>query len=232
MTSFAFVSLGVMVFFAAGCGSGPAPRMMSLVGQEAFDNRSPTFQDREWTRLSRIGLVVHSDDTGSGAAPAITESYLETLTRRTEEFLKQQCAFQDILTVSTFSHPVDFSSALESQFQNFPVSHQILVVFSGWERVGPEKIGEATVMTQMSGTVIEHYALAEIGVLRRSDRKMVYWVSGQGTESLEQLDAPIGKNQPSPSEARDILRARSGQQALDRALEQFAEACQRTRPGG
>ena len=85
-------------------------------------------------------------------------------------------------------------------------------------------------MTQMSGTVIEHTALAEVGVFRVKDRKMVYSVSGSGTESLEQLDAPIGSQQPSPSEARDILRARSGQEALDRALEQVAQACRQDKP--
>ena len=48
--------------------------------------------------------------------------------------------------------------------------------------------------------------------------KWSFRTPGLGTESLEQLDVPIGKNRPSPTEARDILRARAGQQALDRAL--------------
>lgn len=231
MTPFVFVLLGAMVFFVAGCGTGPASRMMSLIGQGAFENQEPRSQGHEWTRLSKVGLVVHSDETGPDAAPAISRTYLETLTRRTEEFLKQQCAFQEILTDPAFSQSVDFSKALESQLQNISVTHQILVVFSGRERVGPEKIGEATVMTQMNGTLIEHSALAEVGVLRVADEKIIYSVSGQGTESLEQLDAPIGKHQPSPGDARDILRAQAGQQALDRALERFAVACQREKAG-
>ncbi len=214
----------------AGCGGGPPPRMASLIGQEAFQSPDPASGNPEWTRLSTIGLVVHSDETGPGAAQAISGRYLEVLTRRTEEFLRQHCSFQDILIVPLASPPVNFSEALESRFRNSPVSHLILVVLSGREGVGPEKIGEATVMTQMSGTVIEHSALAEVGVFRVSDRKMVYSVSGNGRESLEQLDAPIGKNQPSPSEARDILRARSGQVALDRSLQQVAEACQQDKP--
>lgn len=219
------------MILVAGCGGGPPPRMASLIGQETFQSPDPASRNHEWASLSTIGLVVHSDETGPGAAPAITNHYLETLTRRTEKFLKQHCLFQDILTVSLDSQPGNFSKALESRFRNPPVSHLILVVFSGRERVGPEKIGEATVMTQMSGTVIEHSALAEVGVYRQSDKKMVFTVSGWGTESLEQLDAPIGSSQPSPSEARDILRARSGQEALDRALEQLAGACQQKKAG-
>jgi len=218
--------LGTLLGVIAGCGASPTSRMMDLVGPGSFENQGSPSQNREWTRLSKIGLVVHSDDTGLNAAPPISANYLETLTRRTEEFLKQHCPFQAILTRPPSVHPVNFSREFESQRRDLPVSHHMLIVFSGTERTGPEKIGEATVMTQMSGTVVDHSALAEVGVLRSSDQKIVFSVSGRGTESLEQLDAPIGKNQPSPSEARDILRAQAGQQALDRALDQVGAACQ------
>ncbi|MGD9852585.1 MAG: hypothetical protein AB7T38_15100 [Nitrospirales bacterium] len=231
MAPFAIFFLGYLVVLVAGCGAGPPPRMASLIGQEAFQNPGPASQSREWTRLSKVGLVVYSDEAGPDAAPAISGHYLETLTRRTEEFLKQHCPFQVILSVPDLSYSVDFSRALESALQHSSVSHQILVVFSGRERVGPEKIGEATVMTQMNGTLVEHSALAEVGVFRISDRKMVYSISGRGAESLEQLDAPIGQQQPSPRDARGILRAQAGQQALDRALEQFAVVCQPEKPG-
>jgi hypothetical protein len=93
------------------------------------------------------------------------------------------------------------------------------------EKDGPEKIGEATMMTQMGGTVTENSAMAEVGILRVSDFKMVFLASGRGTESLEQLDVPIGKNRPSTTEARDIVRARAGQYALDRALDHLGSAC-------
>lgn len=81
-------------------------------------------------------------------------------------------------------------------------------------------------MNQMGGMVIENSAIAEVGILRLSDFQMVYWTQGAASEVLEQLDVPIGKNRPSPMEARDMLRARAGQQALDRALEHLGAECQ------
>ena len=217
--------LVALMFLVTGCGADPAPRLMSLIGSESLPLPGTRFQDHEWIRLPTISLVVHSDDTGPDAAPAISANYLETLTRRAVAFLREQCAYQDILVVPPISPYGNFSLALKSQHPPSSVSHQILVVFSGRERIGPEKIGEATVMTQMSGTVVEHSALAEVGVLRLLDRRVVFFVSGRGAESLEQLDVPIGSNRLSPRDARDILRAQAGQQALDRALDQVGAAC-------
>jgi hypothetical protein len=175
--------------------------------------------------VSKIGLVVHSDATAQHAAPAIISEYLETLSRRTEEFLKQRCSFHEILTVPPLSTPVTLSQELKAQGQRLHVPYEIVVVFSSREKDGPEKIGEATMMTQMGGTVTENSAMAEVGILRVSDFKMVFLASGRGTESLEQLDVPIGKNRPSTTEARDIVRARAGQYALDRALDHLGSAC-------
>jgi hypothetical protein len=58
-----------------------------------------------------------------------------------------------------------------------------MVLFSSREKAGPEKIGEATMMTQMSGTVIENSAMAEVGILRVSDFKMVFWAPGWGRKA-------------------------------------------------
>ena len=206
-----------------GYGAGSTPRMNDLVGKDAFPSRGPLPEDHEWKSASTIGLMVHSDATAPNAAPAIMSGYLETLTRRTEEFLRQRCAFQEIVTVSPVSRSVNLSQALKVQGSQVP--YEIVVVFSSREKTSPEKIGEATMMTQMGGTVIENSAMAEVAILRSSDFTVVFLASGIGTETLEQLDAPIGSNQPSPNDAREILRARSGQYALDRALEHVGLAC-------
>jgi len=170
--------------------------------------------------------VVHADATARNAAPAIISEYLETLTRRTEEFLRQRCSFQEIAIVPSLSNSGNFSQELNVQRQRLHVPYEIVILFSSRETVGPEKIGEATMMTQMSGTVIENSALAEVGIFRVSDSRLVFYASGLGIESLEQLDVPMGKNRPSSANARDLLRARSGQQALDHALEHLGAVCQ------
>lgn len=217
----------LLSYTLAGCGAGPTPRLIDLVGEEAFVDRELLPVNDEWMQMSSIGLVVHSDATGTNAAPPILSGYLETLARRTEEFLRQRCSFREILPVPPLSWPVNVSQELKIQGQRLQVPYEMVVLFSSRERAGPQKIGEATMMTQMSGTVIENSALAEVGILRVSDFKMVFWAEGLATESLEQLDVPIGANRPSAPDARGILRARAGQQALDRALEHLGSACQR-----
>lgn len=210
----------------SGCGGGSTPRLIDLVGEEAFSHKelSPA-KDKGWP-LSKVGLVVHSDDTAQNAAPAIISEHLETLTRRTEEFLRQRCSFREIVTLPPLSQPVRLSQEMKAQGQRLQVPYEIVAVFSSREKGGPAKIGEATMMTQMGGTVIENSAIVEIGILRVADFKMVFTAQGSGTESLEQLDVPIGSNRPSPTKAREILRARAGQYALDRALSALGAACQ------
>lgn len=215
----------LMTAIFMGCGAGSTPRMIDLVGKEAFESQELSDKNGEWPRVPTIGLVVHADDTAQNAAPVIINEYLETLTRRTKEFLRQRCSFQSIVTIPRLSHPVSFSQELKIQGQRLHLPYEIVVVFSSRENTGPIKIGEATMMNQMGGIVIENSAIAEIGILRLSDFQMVYWTQGWGSESLEQLDVPIGKNRPSVMEARDILRARAGQQALDKALEHVGADC-------
>ncbi|MCA9498670.1 MAG: hypothetical protein KC588_05690 [Nitrospira sp.] len=226
MTLSMLLCLCVLVFTLLGCGAGPTPRLIHLVGNDAFEYMGPPLEKGEWMDAPNLGLVVHADDTAQNAAPAIISKYLETLTRRTETFLRQRCAFQDIVTIPPLSQAVNFSQELRVQGQSLHVPYVIVVVLSSREKIGPVKIGEATMMTQMSGTGIENSALAEVGILRLSDFQLVYWTQGRGVESLEQLDVPIGKNRPSAIEARDLLRAGAGQQALDRALEHVGTACQ------
>ncbi len=214
-----------LVPMLAGCGAGSTPRLIDLVGKEAFESQEFSPKNGEWPRIPTIGLVVHADATAQNAAPVIIAEYLETLTRRTEDFLRQRCSFQTIVPVPRLSQPVNFSQELKVQGQHLHIPYEIVVVFSSREKTGPVKIGEATMMNQMSGIVIENSAIAEVGILRLSDFQMVYWTQGWGSESLEQLDVPIGKNRPTAMEARDILRARAGQQALDRALEHVGADC-------
>ncbi|MFZ1748109.1 MAG: hypothetical protein WBO24_19525 [Nitrospirales bacterium] len=214
-----------MTAILVGCGASSTPRMIDLVGKEAFESQELSYKNGEWPRVPTIGLVVHADDTAQNAAPVIIAEYLETLTRRTEDFLRQRCSFQNIVTVPRLSQPVNFSQELKVQGQLLHVPYEIVVVFSSRENTGPIKIGEATMMNQMGGIVIENSAIAEAGILRLSDFQMVYWTQGWASESLEQLDVPIGKNRPSAMEARAMLRARAGQQALDGALEHVGADC-------
>lgn len=218
---FIVLSLAMLL---GGCGAGPNPRLGVLLGaQESQSRPSPSM----WPLADRVGLVIHSDMTGPGASPSIPQNFLETLRHRTEEFLMQRCSVSSVVPIPfpSSSEPSQVQQELLAQGQKQGVSYLVLVVLSSREAGGPVTLGEERMMTQMSGTAVENRALAEVAVLRLQDFVMINSVGGTATETLELLDAPIGENQLSRKESLDILRAQSGQQALDHALRLLEKGC-------
>ncbi len=181
-----------------------------------------------WPALERVGLVVHSDSTGPGAAPSISQTYLETLSRRAEEFVLQHCGVSSVIPVTLLpsTEPGLRRNELSRHGKQHGLSHTLVLLFSSQETSAPVTLGEETMMTQMSGKVVENRALAEVALLRLDDFELLFNLLSSATETLELLDAPIGENQPTPAESMDILRAQAGQQALDRSLFSLGQRCE------
>ena len=216
----------VLLFGIVGCGEGPQPRLDSLLGTPIDRHQT----DLLWPQLQRIGLVVHSDMTGSGAAPSIVQPFLDTLSRRTEEFIIRRCGVASVVPIEfpASTQRDQIQKAFISRGQELGISHLLLVVLSSRERSGPVTLGEERMMTQMSGTVVENTALAEVGLLRLADGVAIVNLPGSATEELELLDVPIGAGQPTRQESLEILRAQAGQQALDRSLNRLGLWCEST----
>ncbi len=181
-----------------------------------------------WPQLQQIGLVVHSDTTGPGAAPSIAKSFQETLSRRTTEFLTQRCRLSSVVAIDFPSSPrqVDIQQEFISRGREHGISHILLVVLSSRENAGPVTLGEERMMTQMRGTLIENYALAEVTVLRLSDYQGLISLPAEATEELELLDTPLGEEALTREESLNILRAQAAQQALDRSLNVLGQWCE------
>ncbi|MEE8124447.1 MAG: hypothetical protein V3T42_01375 [Nitrospirales bacterium] len=207
-----------------GCVEGPHPRLNALFGTQIYQHQQP---DPVWPQLQRIGLVVHSDPTGPGAAPAISPAFLETLSRRTEEFLMQQCGVSSVVPIAlpSSTQPAQLQQELISRGQEHGISHLLLVILSSREYSGPVTLGEERMMTQISGTTFENMALAEVVLLDLADYAVTFDLAGAATETLEVLDVPIGEGRTSRAESLDILRAQAGQQALDRSLNILRKRC-------
>ncbi len=73
-------------------------------------------------------------------------------------------------------------------------------------------------MTRMSGVLIENEGTAELALLHGASGKIARLAEGHGSESMEQLEAPIGEDYPRKEDAKDILRANAAEKALDQAL--------------
>jgi len=164
---------------------------------------------------------------GLVAAPAISLAFLETLRRRTEEYLTQQCGVSSVVPINLPSsiQPAQLQQELIFRGQEHGISHLLLVILSSREYAGPVTLGEDRMMTQMSGTTFENMALAEVVLLDLADYAVIFDLPGSATETLEILDVPIGEGLPSRAESLDILRAQAGQQALDHSLNILAKRC-------
>ena len=208
-----------------GCIESPQPRLSALFGTQIYEHQQ---HGSVWPQLQRIGLVVHSDPTGPGAAPAISLAFLETLSRRTEEYLTQQCGVSSVVPIAlpSLTQPAQLQQELIARGQEHGISHLLLVILSSRESSGPVTLGEDRMMTQMSGTTFENMALAEVALLDLADYAVTFAVPGSATETLEILDAPIGDNQLSREQSLEILRAQAGQQALDRSLNRLGQWCE------
>ena len=213
-----------LLLLVGGCVEGPQPRLGVLFGSQITQHQLP---DPVWPQLQRMGLVVHSDTTGPGAAPAISPAFLETLSRRTEKLLKQRCGVSSVVPIAFPSspEPLQLQQELIARGREDGISHVLLVIFSSREHSGPVTLGEDRMMTQMSGTTFENLALAEVGLLDLADYAVTFDVPGSATETLEILDAPIGDNLLSREQSLEILRAQAGQQALDRSLNRLGQWC-------
>ena len=214
----------VICVILVGCVEGPHPRLSALFGTQIYHHQQP---DPVWPQLQRIGLVVYSDTSGPDAAPAISPAFLETLSRRTEEFLTQQCRVSFVLPIAfpSSTQHAQIQQELLSSGQKHGLSHLLLVILSSQEYSGPVTLGEERMMTQMSGTTFENMALAEVVLLGLADYVVTFDLPGAATETLEVLDAPIGKGRLSRADSLDILRAQAGQQALDRSLNILGKQC-------
>ena len=215
----------VICVILVGCVEGPQPRLNALFGTQIYQHQQP---DPVWPQPQRMGLVVHSDTSGPDAAPAISPAFLETLSRRTEEFLRQQCGVSFVLPIAfpSSTQHAQLQQELIARGQEHGISHLLLVILSSREYSGPVTLGEDRMMTQMSGTTFENTALAEVVLLDLADYAVTFAVPGSATETLEILDAPIGDGQPSREQSLEILRAQAGQQALDRSLNFFGQWCE------
>jgi len=215
----------VLFLLLVACGEGSHSRLGPLLGMQQLHHRT----DQAWPRVQRIGLALYSDMAWPGAAPSIVQPFLDTLSRRTEEFLTRRCGVASVVPIAfpASTQRAQMQKEFTSRGQEIGIAHLLLVVLSSREHSGPVTLGEERMMTQMSGTAVENTALAEVALVRLADYGVTIVLPGWATETLELLDVPIGLDQPTREHSLEILRAQAGQQALDQALHVMGKWCER-----
>ncbi|GJL66254.1 MAG: hypothetical protein NPIRA05_12250 [Nitrospirales bacterium] len=219
------IVIGVLVVSLWGCVSTPSPRMPAVFGlsrDKAAVTVTPLVQ---WSAYQTLGLVIHSDSTGSGAAPAISSPLLSTLSERIQAYLRQHCAISEVKHIPR--HEIEWGSfsSLLNAAQKYQVEAVLVALFSSTESMQADTFGEERMMTHMPGTTTSSMALVELALVNVEQGAIVHSVDKTAVEHMDRLTVPIGQDQGTLEEALDILRANSGQQALDDALQDLTHGC-------
>lgn len=202
-----------------GCQT-QAPRLPAYVG--AVEPALPTQGSRPNmlpSAINQVGVLIVNDSSFPNSALPLSPKMLTILENRLVKKMDEFFGLQ--ATLVRPDQPLLPTGAV-SQLANLSKSHNLdfilLAVVSSMEEESHIEIGEATMMTRMSGVSIENEAVAELALFHADSGKVALHAAGEGASSMEQLEAPIGSDYPRKEDAQDILRGNAAQEALDQAL--------------
>ncbi len=221
------VGIGLLYMSVSGCvSSTPSPRMQEFLGLPMKQNLPAANSFQSWPDRHHMALMVRSDATGPEAAPAISPSMLSLLSQRTQAYLLKHCDVTNIQVIpSTMTQRDHHLPVLLEKAKSLDAQSLLLVLFSSTESSEAGTFGEERMMTQMPGLTTYNTAVVELGLVNIDNSRLERYAAEQATESVDQLNVPIGDNQPTKEEALDIVRANAGQQALDLGLQKFTQGC-------
>lgn len=224
------VALGVLLVM--GCSSAQSGRMNAYLSPElraAVD--TPDRPARLLPEGLKAGLLLVNDTTDANSAPPLSAARRALM----EDLVREQ--LEGILPIEALAvvPPATIPGALDrSQLHALGRRHKVeLLVFavlSSRDDEAPTHLGQGYMMTQMPGVTVVNRAVMEIALLDANAGRLLLQARGHGSETLEELDVPLGSGQPDRQEARDILRVNAGKQALDRAFLKFRNALVRLYP--
>ena len=224
-----FLSGAILLGFSTciGCTTDSPGRMQSYLGPFlGAGTDAPRTSTSERLLLPPGGLkaklLVVNDTTDPKSAPPLSQSRLALMVNLVRESLEQDLPIQ---VVEVF--PISDIPTGESQInvielaRGYGVDHVVLAVLSSQDEETPTHIGQGFMMTEMPGLEVVNYALVEMALLDVRTGRLIVQAKGQGSELIQELDVPIGADQPSKAEVRDILRINAAKKALDRTMVEF-----------
>lgn len=216
-SGFRWVFVGVLLI--AGCQS-QAPRLPLYIGQvqglsDAQGHRPQSLP----SPISMVGVMVITDSSLPNAAPSLSPAMVEILENRLVKNMDEFFALQvKVVRSEPPLQPTGDVTSLTHLAKSYNLDFMLLAILSSTEIESHIEIGEETMMTRMSGVEIENEGKAELALLHADSGHMALHAEGHGSSSMEQLEVPIGGDYPRKEDAKDILRAKAAEKALDQAL--------------
>ncbi len=215
---FLWVFVGILLM--VGCQQSRVPRLPLYIGQvEGLHDVQEHRPQSLPSSINKVGVILITDSSFPNAAPSLSPAMLEILENRLVKKMDDYFALE--VKALRFDQPLQPTGDVTSMThlaKSHNLDFMLLAILSSTEIESHIEIGEETMMTRMSGVEIDNTALAEIALLNGDSGKIALHAVGEGSSSMEQLDAPIGADYPRKEDAKDILRANAAETALDQAL--------------
>ncbi len=170
----------------------------------------------------KAGLLVVTDTSTPDSAPPLSESMSALMVDLVRESLEQDLPIHVIKVLPPPQIPsLERPTNVLELGRRHEVDHLILAIHTSRDLEMPTYLGQGRMMTQLTGVTVVNDAMVEMALLDVKNERVVVQAQGEGSETMEELDTPIGTNQPSKEEARDILRINAAKNALDRTMMEF-----------
>lgn len=211
-----FVGLLLMV----GCQQSRVPRLPLYIGHvEGLHDVQGHRPQSLPSPINKVGVILITDSSFPNAAPSLSPAMLEILENRLVKKMNEYFALE--VQAIRFDQPLQPTGDVTSMThlaKSHNLDFMLLAILSSTEIVSHIEIGEETMMTRMSGVEIENAGKAELALLHVDSGHLALHAAGEGSDSMEQLEVPIGADYPRKEDAKDILRANAAEKALDQAL--------------
>ncbi len=219
----------VSLFLVAACNTSQSGRMGAYLGAELSQMAAPSGRPvRLPAEGFRAGLLVINDTTGPDSAPPLSAPRRALMENVVRESLERSLPIQVVamLPASQISGVMGPARLRELGWM-FEIEYMVLALLSSQDAEEPTHLGQSYMMTQMPGVTFVNRAVMEIALLDVKGGTLLAYAAGRGTEMLDELDVPLGRDLPSKSDTRDIVRVNAGKHALDRATADFTEQIDR-----
>lgn len=214
------LSILVGTLLIVGCQSQAPPRLPLYIGQvEGLHDAQGQRPQSLPSSINTVGVLLITDSSFPNAAPSLSPAMLEILENRLVKKIDEYFSLE--VKAIRFDQPLQPTGDVTSMThlaKSHNLDFMLLAILSSTEIESHIEIGEETMMTRMSGVEIENVGKAELALLHVDSGHMALHAAGEGSDSMEQLEVPIGADYPRKEDAKDILRANAAEKALDQAL--------------
>ncbi len=242
-----FLFAGILVLFFSGCQSSPDSRLQSYLGSHLTPvSQQPALSFFSTKGPLETGLIVINDASGKSAAPVLSPESFAHMKALLQHRVSQELPLSIVKDLAPAGlRPGQDLSPILAEAERNGLAYVLVAILSSEETRYPTYLPFNGVVQQGGGTrnnpgyETQNFALMEFALLNVQESRVMLVSDGTAWATLYTLDNQLKSNvypvvvralQVNPiypdsySNASDILRAVSADDAMKQAVQHFQEA--------